>query len=206
MQIRLVLLRFFPSYVGMFSHSQLEEVVLPLVLLGIRDVNDVLVSETLKALSLMVPILGASQVIGKKRKKMFADGSPGPSKPNINEQISHNSFALASSEDVRRSPIGAETSEDESQNAATVPAVACSDDWEPWELEQEDDNEAAIFELRDEGPVSNCSKDQKEAEKTLDFFADMQPVIEPNQKHVLSKFAQADEASAWNEVDDEAWS
>ena len=34
MQIRLVLLKFFPNYVGMFDQSQLEDVILPLVLLG----------------------------------------------------------------------------------------------------------------------------------------------------------------------------
>ena len=48
MQIRLVLLNFFPNYVGMFSKTQLEDVILPLVLLGIRDSNDNLVGETLK--------------------------------------------------------------------------------------------------------------------------------------------------------------
>ena len=76
MQIRLILLKFFPNYVGMFSTSQLEDVILPHVLLGVRDTDDNLVAETLKALSVLVPILGATKVIGKRRKKVFADGSP----------------------------------------------------------------------------------------------------------------------------------
>ena len=79
MQIRLVLLNFFPNYVGMFSKIQLEDVILPMVLLGIRDSNDTLVGETLKALSVLVQVLGAEKVIGK-RKKVFADGSPAKSK------------------------------------------------------------------------------------------------------------------------------
>ena len=37
MQIRLVLLKFFPNYVGMFDQSQLEDVILPLVLLGKKN-------------------------------------------------------------------------------------------------------------------------------------------------------------------------
>ena len=62
-----------------FSKTQLEDVILPLVLLGIRDSNDNLVGETLKALSVLVSVLGAEKVVGK-RKKVFADGSPAKSK------------------------------------------------------------------------------------------------------------------------------
>ena len=41
-----------------------------------RDSNDEVVCATLKALASLVPILGASKVVGKKRRKVFADGSP----------------------------------------------------------------------------------------------------------------------------------
>jgi SCY1-like protein 3 len=64
----------------MFSIPQLEEAILPLVLLGIRDNNDEMVSATLKALADLVPILGAAKVIGKNRRKIFTDGSPSKSK------------------------------------------------------------------------------------------------------------------------------
>lgn len=79
-QIRLVLLDFFPNYVGMFTSIQLEEIILPLLLLGIRDSSDRLVSQTLHVLSLLVPILGAGKVIGGRRKKVFSDGRPAPFK------------------------------------------------------------------------------------------------------------------------------
>lgn len=79
MQIRLVLLKFFPNYVELFTEGQLEDVVLPLVLLGIRDTNDEMVAQTLKALAVLVPIMGATKVIGKNRKKVFSDGSPSKS-------------------------------------------------------------------------------------------------------------------------------
>lgn len=79
MQIRRVLLKLFAHYVKMFTLDQLEDQILPLVLLGIRDANDQLVAETLQVLAILVPILGAEKVIGKKRRKMFADGSPSKS-------------------------------------------------------------------------------------------------------------------------------
>ena len=61
----------------MFHTVVLEEEVLPQLLLGIRDCHDHLVAESLRALAELVPILGASKVIGKKQRKVFADGTPG---------------------------------------------------------------------------------------------------------------------------------
>lgn len=45
-------------------------------MVGIKDVNDQLVSTTLKALSQLVLILGAATVVGGKRGKLFTDGRP----------------------------------------------------------------------------------------------------------------------------------
>ena len=46
-------------------------------MLGINDINDEVVAETLKALAILVQALGAAKVIGSKnRKKIFSDGSP----------------------------------------------------------------------------------------------------------------------------------
>lgn len=46
------------------------------LLVGIKDTNDYLVAVTLRALADLVPILGASTVIGGKRAKLFTDGRP----------------------------------------------------------------------------------------------------------------------------------
>ena len=54
----------------MFHTVVLEEEVLPQLLLGIRDCHDHLVAESLRALAELVPILGASKVIGKKQRKV----------------------------------------------------------------------------------------------------------------------------------------
>lgn len=75
-QIRLILLEHFHLYVNTFSKEELIEEILPQLLLGIKDTNDLLCSRTLLCLSDLIPILGASQVIGKNRRKLFADGRP----------------------------------------------------------------------------------------------------------------------------------
>jgi len=276
MQIRLVLLNFFPNYVGMFSKTQLEDVILPLVLLGIRDSNDNLVGETLKALSVLVSVLGAEKVVGK-RKKVFADGSPAKSKIDgfsvkskpcdtveIAEQLpasplppksdvaakffsSNSSSSIKEvevpDENVRQSPIGAETS-DEELHATLVG----DDDWEPWEEDEElcaspnrpytPELSENISSLKMMGPaeteeidslisVSACNTAAVKSKETLvknpisvaeelDFFADMQPVIQTNQQMMTphDKFApilqvdncEGDDQDGWNDVDDDAWS
>lgn len=42
-----------------------------------RDTDDEMVSQTLRALADLVPILGAKTVVGKNRRKVFARGEPG---------------------------------------------------------------------------------------------------------------------------------
>lgn len=75
-QIRLILLEHFHLYVNTFNKEELTEEILPQLLLGIKDTNDLLCSRTLLCLADLIPILGASQVIGKNRRKLFADGRP----------------------------------------------------------------------------------------------------------------------------------
>jgi len=79
-QIRLTLLKHFPNYCKVIDVVTLEDDILPALLLGIRDINQVIVSETLKALAELVPLLGPEIVIGSNRKKIFTDGSPGKNK------------------------------------------------------------------------------------------------------------------------------
>lgn len=75
-QIRLILLENFHLYVNAFTKEELIEEILPQLLLGIKDTNDLLVAKTLLCLADLISILGASQVIGKNRRKIFADGRP----------------------------------------------------------------------------------------------------------------------------------
>lgn len=74
---RLILLEYFPEYVHyMEKDSVLTQHVLPQILLGIKDTNDILVAATLRCLADLVPILGSSVVIGSNRGRLFSDGRP----------------------------------------------------------------------------------------------------------------------------------
>ncbi|XP_044758083.1 protein-associating with the carboxyl-terminal domain of ezrin [Coccinella septempunctata] len=75
-QIRLILLQHFKGYINGFSQEELQSYILPELLVGIKDTNDILVSCTLEALSTLVLILGANTVIGGKRARLFTDGRP----------------------------------------------------------------------------------------------------------------------------------
>lgn len=75
-QTRLVLLEYFRGYARCVDERTMRERLLPELLLGIRDTNDVLVAATLRALADLVPLLGASTVIGRNRSAIFADGRP----------------------------------------------------------------------------------------------------------------------------------
>lgn len=74
--IRLVLLHFFSHYVEYIPKSILQRDILPKVLLGLKDTNDVLVAASLRALADMVPILGGSVVVGINQSKLFTDALP----------------------------------------------------------------------------------------------------------------------------------
>jgi SCY1-like protein 3 len=64
-QIRLVLLEYFNLHAGAFSKEELVDEILPQLLLGIKDTNDLLVTKTLLCLADLIPIVGANQVIGE---------------------------------------------------------------------------------------------------------------------------------------------
>lgn len=75
-QIRMILLEHFHKFMSLFAEHELRGPVLQQLLLGIKDTNDHLVAMTLRCLADLVPLLGASTVIGKNRTRLFADGRP----------------------------------------------------------------------------------------------------------------------------------
>ena len=70
------MLKHFCHYRHGFSVDQLQHHILPELLVGIKDNDDILVASTLRALADLVPVLGAATVIGGKRGKLFTDGRP----------------------------------------------------------------------------------------------------------------------------------
>lgn len=82
-QIRLVLLEYFPFYIGHINDNQsLHYEILPELLVGLKDKNDQLVSLTFSCLSIIVKILGSEIVIGKgsssknERHNIFSNNLP----------------------------------------------------------------------------------------------------------------------------------
>lgn len=132
-------------------------------MLGIKDVDDSLVSATLTCLSELVPILGADTVIGGKRAKFFTDGRPNSkTKPLLlsaspinetNVYMSKTLRELPCSEDLyesdrnelisfeksltlneRPSPVGGESLDDEIIVKEThIKNEESEDDWSDWE-------------------------------------------------------------------------
>ncbi|XP_033762729.1 protein-associating with the carboxyl-terminal domain of ezrin-like [Pecten maximus] len=74
--IRMTLLTYFSHYVDLFTKENLEETILPQVLLGLRDTNEDLAALSLRCLADLVPLLGRQMVIGGKAKTYFKRGMP----------------------------------------------------------------------------------------------------------------------------------
>uniref|UniRef100_T1IR13 Protein kinase domain-containing protein n=1 Tax=Strigamia maritima TaxID=126957 RepID=T1IR13_STRMM len=91
--IRLILLKSFSHYVDLFTKDELTATILPEILIGIRDTNDEMVSQTLEALAKLVSILGAQVVVGGCRQKLFNEAIPNITNNNNeknNKQFSAN--------------------------------------------------------------------------------------------------------------------
>lgn len=106
-QIRLILLEYFVAYMKLFSIDDLRDQLLPQLLLGIKDTNDILVAATLRCLSDLVPVLGAGVVVGRNRGRLFSDGRPQGLPDISNHWTEHRSITpvMNATELVSGSPV-----------------------------------------------------------------------------------------------------
>lgn len=206
-QIRLILLEYFVDYMNFFTSEEMTDQLLPQLLVGIKDTNDILVAATLRCLAELVPILGSAVVVGRNRAKYFADGRPqGTSQADSSVHwIEHRSITpvMNSVKYASNSPLLDAADLSESYVSNTVNLVPMRDGGDDVKsssevLELEDDNwsdwdgeDGALpkqaLELTLETPprIETTIMDVKEIDikakrrqsEEIDFFKDMEPVI-----------------------------
>lgn len=141
--IRLILLSHLNLFINVFEKEELKTLVLPELLVGIKDTDDYLVSTTLHALADLVPILGSTIVIGGNRGKLFADGRPMKIQRHKKSGINLNRITDSSmlSLPERPSPDGGEDKEEINFSYTE------EENWSDWETQEIENNEIKNLEF-----------------------------------------------------------
>ncbi|XP_008049977.1 protein-associating with the carboxyl-terminal domain of ezrin isoform X2 [Carlito syrichta] len=135
--VRMVLLSHIEAYVEHFTQEQLKKVILPQVLLGLRDTSDSIVAITLHSLAVLVSLLGPEVVVGGERTKIFKRTAPSFTK-TIHLSLEGDQF----SQPIKFPMNGISDVKNTSEDSENFPSSSKkSEEWPDWSESEESENQ-----------------------------------------------------------------